>query len=133
MNESNNERSQVVTDATRAEYWFREGCYITEIWNTESDPTVSVVRARVKPGGLTRWHQLDGITERYLLISGEGRVQLGDGSDQILTAGDAVVIPPRVPQRIANTGDDDLVFLAVCTPRFRPDAYDDVDHAREIL
>jgi mannose-6-phosphate isomerase-like protein (cupin superfamily) len=37
--------------------------------------------------------------------------------------GDLVYIPPGCHQRIANTGRSDLLFLAVCTPRFVPDAY----------
>lgn len=119
----------VITAVAGPEYWFREGCYITELWNAESDPAVSVVRARIEAGGVTRWHQLDAITERYLVLSGQGRVQLGDRTDRTLVAGDAIVIPPRVSQRIANTGAGDLVFLAVCTPRFRPEAYRDVDGA----
>ena len=27
-------------------------------------------------------------------------------------------------QRITNTGEDDLIFLAICSPRFVPDAYE---------
>ena len=30
-------------------------------------------------------------------------------------------------QRIANTGDEDLIFLALCTPRFRENAYEDIE------
>jgi oxalate decarboxylase/phosphoglucose isomerase-like protein (cupin superfamily) len=30
-------------------------------------------------------------------------------------------------QRITNIGKDDLVFLAICTPRFSQDAYEDID------
>lgn len=32
-----------------------------------------------------------------------------------------------VPQRIANLGDGDLVFLALCTPRFVSEAYQDAE------
>ncbi|MGO1001331.1 hypothetical protein [Lysobacter sp. CA196] len=38
-----------------------------------------------------------------------------------------MVIPPGVPQRIANLGDGDLLFLAICTPRFEPGNYEDLD------
>jgi mannose-6-phosphate isomerase-like protein (cupin superfamily) len=38
-----------------------------------------------------------------------------------------VLIPAGVAQRIANAGDDDLVFLAICTPRFEHSAYEDID------
>lgn len=120
-------QSRVVTSAAEPEYWFREGCYITEVWNNDGDPAVSVARARVCPGAMTRWHRLDGITERYLVESGQGRVELGDGTSRPVARGDVVIIPPRLAQRIANTGAHDFVFMAVCTPRFRPEAYQDVD------
>lgn len=41
--------------------------------------------------------------------------------------GDVVLIPPGCPQRITNTGSADLVFLAICTPRFMPQAYEDIE------
>ena len=47
-----------------AEYFFAEGCFITEWWNTSADEAVSVARARVEPGATTRWHRLRGATER---------------------------------------------------------------------
>jgi len=109
------------------EYWFEEGCFITECHNRADDPAVSVARARVPVGGTTRWHVLDGITERYLIEQGEGLVEVGDAPPQRVTPGWVVVIPPGVRQRITNTGRADLIFLAVCTPRFVPGAYRDVD------
>lgn len=112
-----------------SEYWFEEGCYITECHNIAADPAVSVARARVPVGGVTRWHVLNGITERYLVEQGEGVAEIGDGASQAVMPGTVVVIPPGVRQRIRNTGAGDLVFLAVCTPRFVPEAYRDVDPA----
>ena len=38
-----------------------------------------------------------------------------------------VLIPPGTRQRITNTGDADLIFLAVCTPRFTRVAYEDLE------
>ena len=46
---------------------------------------------------------------------------------QEVTSGAVVLIPPLCRQRITNIGDDDLVFLAICSPRFRPEAYEDVE------
>jgi hypothetical protein len=40
-----------------------------------------------------------------------------------------VLIPPDAPQRIANTGAGDLEFHCLCTPRFRPEAYVDLEPA----
>lgn len=110
----------------RSEYWFEEGCWITEIGNDADDPGLSVARARVAPGDRTRWHALDGITERYVILSGQGRVELGNEPGQSVEAGDVVVIAPGRAQRIENVGQGDLVFLALCTPRFRPECYRDL-------
>ncbi|HSH42660.1 MAG TPA: cupin domain-containing protein [Arenicellales bacterium] len=107
----------------RDEYWFVEGCFITELSNSDEDPAVSIARARVEPGVTTRWHRLTGISERYVIIEGTGRVELGGVDAQQVTAGDVVMIPPGTAQRITNTGDADLVFLAICSPRFVQQAY----------
>ena len=110
-----------------AEYWFPEGCHILETRNSPDDPALSVARARVPVGGCTRWHCLDGVTERYLLVAGAGEVEVGDERPQRVGAGDLVVIPAGMRQRIRNLGDEDLVFYALCTPRFRPECYRELD------
>jgi mannose-6-phosphate isomerase-like protein (cupin superfamily) len=109
------------------EYAIAERCRILETWNRPEDPSLSVARARVAPGVTTRWHRLAGICERYLVLSGQGRVEVGNLGPEIVSPGDVVYIPPGCPQRIANMGDGDLVFLALCTPRFVPEAYEDID------
>ncbi|MBT0962196.1 cupin domain-containing protein [Denitromonas iodatirespirans] len=109
------------------EYYFEEGCFITELHNRADDPAVSVARARVPVGVTTRWHVLAGIVERYLIESGEGEMWLGEAPPWSVRAGDTVLIAPGQRQRIRNTGATDLVFLAVCTPRFVPEAYSEVD------
>lgn len=115
--------------ADHPEYWFDEGCHIVEVSNHEDDPGVSIARARVPPGGITRWHRLHCIAERYLVVSGRGRVEVGDLDAREIGPGDVVLIPPGVRQRVASIGDADLVFFAVCTPRFRVEAYEDVEPA----
>lgn len=109
----------------KKEYWFREGCFITEWSNSDADPNLSVARARVEPGRTTRWHRLDAITERYVVLEGHGRAEVGDQAYDV-QPGDVVIIEPGLPQRITNTGDADLVFLAVCTPRFEPASYSEI-------
>jgi len=109
------------------EYYFEEGCFIVELHNTPADPAVSVARARVEPGRTTRWHSLAGIEERYLVVQGSGRVEVGSQAPRDVRQNDVVRIPPDCRQRIANTGPDDLIFLAICTPRFVPAAYRDLD------
>jgi len=110
-----------------SEYWFEEGCYITELSNAADDPAVSIARARVEPGRTTRWHRLRETVERYVVLEGTGRVEVGDEPPRMVGPGDVVLIPAMQRQRITNTGKADLVFLAVCTPRFRRDNYEDVE------
>ena len=110
------------------EYAFtEEGCHILESWNDADDPACSIARARVAPGATTRWHALNGVTERYLIVSGSGLVEVGERAPERVQAGDVVVIPPDVRQRIGNIGTDDLVFYAICTPRFTPSCYAALD------
>jgi len=110
-----------------AEFDTFERCAINELSNSESDPAVSIARARVRPGITTRWHRLRDTAERYVILDGRGVVEAGDLPPQAVGPGDVVLIPPGCRQRIANRGPTDLVFLAICTPRFRADAYESVD------
>lgn len=109
------------------EVYTPEGCYITELSNTPDDQEVSIARARVEPGTATRWHRLTKTAERYYIIEGSGRVEVGQLPPQEVTVGDVVLIPPLCRQRITNTGPQDLIFLAICTPRFSGDVYEDIE------
>jgi mannose-6-phosphate isomerase-like protein (cupin superfamily) len=112
------------------EFYTDEKCYITELSNSDDDPAVSIARARVKAGVTTHWHRLKGTSERYCIISGRGRVDIDGLSPQEVTTGDTVLIPPMCQQRISNIGTDDLVFLAICSPRFTDDVYEDTEDKR---
>jgi mannose-6-phosphate isomerase-like protein (cupin superfamily) len=104
------------------EFWTPERCYITELLNHGGSPEVSIARARVEPGVTTLLHSLAG-TEIYVIESGKGRMMLGSETPRDVSSGDVVLIPKNVPQKISNLGDDDLVFLCVCAPRFSPERY----------
>lgn len=112
-----------------AEFDTPEQCWILELSNSAADPQLSIARARVAPGVTTHWHRLRGIAERYVIVEGTGRVEVADLAPREVAAGDVVLIPPGARQRIANTGARELVFLALCTPRFVPEAYEDLETA----
>ena len=80
-----------------------------------------------EPGVTTCWHRLKGIVERYYILKGKGLMEVGDLPPQEVEAGDIVIIPAMCRQRIKNIGHDDLVFLAICSPRFTEDAYKDLE------
>jgi mannose-6-phosphate isomerase-like protein (cupin superfamily) len=109
------------------EFYTQENCYITELSNSADDPDVSIARARVKPGITTHWHRLRETIERYCIVSGSGCVEVGDLPPREVNAGDAILIPPLCRQRITNIGSEDLVFLAICSPRFKNEIYEDLE------
>ena len=106
----------------KSEYYFKEGCYIEEWLNTPDHSDMSIARVRVEPNTQTKLHALAATTERYAILSGEGIVTIADKS-WLVTEGDVVVIKPDQAQKIRNDKDEDLVFLAICVPRFEEQNY----------
>ena len=117
-------RTEILKPDPIREYETPERCRILELANDAGDEAVSIARARVEPGVTTAWHRLEGIAERYLIVAGAGRVELGDSGTPardgatLVGPGDVVRIPPGVAQRIANVGVEPLVFYCICSPRF---------------
>lgn len=120
-------KAKIKKQNLNAEFYIAEKCFITELSNSADDPDVSIARAKVEPGVTTRRHRMKGTAERYVIICGKGLVEVGDLPPREVNPGDVVLIPPMCPQRITNTGKDDLIFLAICTPRFAQDAYEDME------
>lgn len=106
-----------------AEYYFKEGCHIVELSNSKDDENLSIAQARVTPNTRTKLHALKNTTERYVVLEGCGKVEVGDAPPTEVHKGDVVIIPEQTPQRIFNHGKSDLIFLALCSPRFRAENY----------
>ena len=113
-------KPKIVKANSLKEYATPERCFLYENY---SDDKVSVARARVKPGVTTVAHHLKGATEIYLVTRGRGKVKVGDLESTEVAAGDVVVIPAGVSQKITNIGKTDLIFHCICTPRFTADCY----------
>ena len=104
------------------EFYLDEGCFIREIINVAEIPNISISQARVEVGQTTELHSLTGV-EIYYILMGEGLVELGSAEKRTVERSDVVYISAGQPQRIQNTGKQDLVFLCICLPRFRPQDY----------
>jgi mannose-6-phosphate isomerase-like protein (cupin superfamily) len=127
---NNSERIDMKTIAKykpELEFSTPELCHIIELFNEQEDSACSIARARVEPGVATQLHSLSGITERYVILEGEGKVEVDGKTATKVGPLDVVYIPAGMSQRINNTGETDLVFLCVCTPRFKPDAYENME------
>lgn len=113
---------RIVKKDIKNEFYIEEGCFIIES-SDRSDPQMSIAIARVEPGVTTAFHYLDGIDERYLLISGKGSVEIDELPPRVVKSGDVVYIPAGCRQRISNTASEDLLFYCVCTPPFGQEHY----------
>jgi len=116
-------RARVVRPDPIGEFETEERCFILEVSNDDGDGDVSIARARVHSGVTTEWHLLKGTDERYLVTRGRGRVDIEGIPSEDVAAGDVVRIPANTPQRITNTGNEDLVFYCICNPRFSLECY----------
>jgi mannose-6-phosphate isomerase-like protein (cupin superfamily) len=116
-------KSGVVRPDSAQEFYTAERCHILELSNSADDEALSIARARVEPGVTTAFHKVIDTAERYVILAGAGLVELEGQEPEKVGIGDVVLIPPGARQRITNTGDDDLIFLALCTPRFRQERY----------
>ncbi|MEO9176775.1 MAG: cupin domain-containing protein [Gaiellales bacterium] len=80
----------------------------------------SLAEATVPAGGETVEHYHPIAEEVYHLVSGAGRLRLGDELAEV-RAGDTIVIPPGVRHKLWNPGDAPLVLLCCCAPPYSHD------------
>jgi mannose-6-phosphate isomerase-like protein (cupin superfamily) len=112
------------------EFEIEERCFIVEMLSVRDDPACSIARARVKPGVATALHSVTGTVERYIILQGEGEVRIGQAPPQRVKAMDVVLIPANLPQSIRNVSPaEDLLFLCICTPGFRMEAFVNLERA----
>ena len=110
------------------EFFTNERCHILEMLdNHNSEKPFSIARARVEPGITTAWHRLSDIIEYYYILSGIGFMEIGEEGFDV-KKDDVVTIPANFAQRIQNTGEDDLIFLAICNPPFTDENYEDLEN-----
>ncbi|MGI9200756.1 MAG: cupin domain-containing protein [Woeseiaceae bacterium] len=120
-------KPQIFLASNSDEYPTEERCHILELSNSSSDEGLSIARARVEPGVTTALHRVADTVERYVILSGTGRVEVEGLEPADVAPNDVVIIPADATQRITNTGDADLLFLAICSPRFEQSRYDHLE------
>lgn len=111
------------------EFFTNERCHILEMLdNHNSEKPFSIARARVDPGTTTAWHRLSDIIEYYYILSGKGFMEIGEEDGFNVGKNDIITIPASFAQRIQNTGEEDLIFLAICNPPFTDSNYEDLEN-----
>jgi len=107
------------------EFWLDERIYIRELMNAPEEPALSLARFRVPAGSTTQLHSLS-ITEWYVMESGSGIIEI-EGLEMLIKAGDCVKISIGQSQRVINKSDEELVFQSICTPRWTPECYKNLE------
>ncbi|MBW2410130.1 MAG: cupin domain-containing protein [Deltaproteobacteria bacterium] len=79
----------------------------------------SLAHAVVAPGQMTTPHCLE-TSEVYYIIQGWGCMHIEQESAEV-GPGCTVYIPPDAVQCIENIGDEDLKFLCIVDPAWRPE------------
>ncbi len=83
-------------------------------------------------GITTQLHAVKNTVERYIILEGQGEVEINHSSPVKVSYLDVVSIPQGQAQRISNTGIKPLIFLCICTPRFKPENYINLDLGAEL-
>ncbi|OGD30435.1 MAG: mannose-6-phosphate isomerase, partial [Candidatus Aminicenantes bacterium RBG_13_63_10] len=79
----------------------------------------SLAWARVPARRSTRPHRLAS-SEVYYILAGEGEMHI-EPEKKTIGPGHVVYIPPGSRQWIENTGQDELRFLCIVDPAWRPE------------
>lgn len=80
----------------------------------------SLAEARLPPCCSTTPHYHPLTEEIYYLLTGRGRMRIGEDQREV-GPGDAIAIPPGLVHQITNTGPETLVFLCCCAPAYEHD------------
>ncbi|MBN2169419.1 MAG: cupin domain-containing protein [Actinobacteria bacterium] len=94
---------------------------LRELFHPEKTPlelNYSLAHATVDPGKTTKPHRLEGHSEVYYIMEGEGVMHIEDETSTV-SAGHAVYIPPGALQYIENNTESPLVFICIVEPAWR--------------
>lgn len=109
----------VLRRGDREQFETRDGSLVTELVHPSfgGSGRQSLAEAVVPAGGETIAHRHRRSEEIYSFTSGRGRMTLGEESFEV-RPGDSVVIPPKTPHKLRNTGTEPLVLLCICAPPY---------------
>jgi len=106
------------------EFSTAERCTINELSNHIDDNDCSIAKAMVLPGISTQLHALNNTIERYIILEAdEAYVEINYSPPEKVNRFDIVTIPAGLSQKITNYSDTKLIFLCICTPRFKQADY----------
>ncbi|MDD5388737.1 MAG: cupin domain-containing protein [Gallionellaceae bacterium] len=101
-------------------YVTKDGSSIRELMHpaVQGNARQSLAEASVPPGGATLLHRHRESEELYFIVSGTGRMTLGD-EEFAIAPGDTLLIPPGTAHCLRNNGGVTLRLLCACAPPYR--------------
>jgi len=104
------------------EFTATDGTILKELLHRKNDAVnlrYSIAHARLDAGHISLRHRLR-TSEVYYILKGRGIMHIDQESREV-SEGCAVYIPPNVVQHIENVGKDELEFLCIVDPAWRPE------------
>jgi len=80
----------------------------------------SLAKITIPKGKASLKHYHPIVEESYFILSGKARIVL-DNQESIISAGDGVAVTPKTIHQIFNVGEENLIFIAVCSPPWTPE------------
>jgi mannose-6-phosphate isomerase-like protein (cupin superfamily) len=101
---------------------------VREILNPEHDSQNLVMNYSLAHATLKLWekslpHKFHQASVVYYILKGRGIMHINDETAEVFP-GDTIHIPPQAIQWIENQGQEDLEFLCIVDPAWKPDAED---------
>jgi len=81
---------------------------------------MSLALETLKPGQHTEAHWHAHLEEIYYILSGQGRMEIGDEAQNV-QVGDTILIPLNEVHCLHNTGQKDLTLLCAVSPPWHPE------------
>jgi mannose-6-phosphate isomerase-like protein (cupin superfamily) len=103
----------------------------TEIRLLPSLPSGELTHATLPAGQVSTAAVVDGVTEAFYVLEGEGAIWRADGDGEEVVGlhpGRAALIPPHVAFQYRAGGDAQLVFIVAVMPRWTPENW----HASDV-
>jgi len=100
-------------------YQTKDGSLIRAIMDLSNSPVknLSLAQATVSSGSRTYPHLHTRSEEIYYLLQGKGKIRI-EGESREVARFDAILIPPGARHYIENIGQEDLIFLCLCSPPY---------------
>jgi len=80
----------------------------------------SIAHASIPPGEASFPHRLTKASEVYYILQGSGVMHI-DGETHKVHSGSLVYVQPNATQHLENTGNEDITFLCIVDPYWRPE------------